>query len=299
MLTEANIRCFLVLARTLNFTKAAQQLSLTQQSVSQYIARMEKELGFPLFLRSHHSVQLTLAGREYFQMFSEFSDRYQQLYDRCRSYAVRAPLDIGFQDWTSLGTAASVAIRTLTEREPGLEVRFTHQRPGILMQELKKGGLQLIVIFERWAPRDPAFQILPLMETELMILVSPDYPLVSPEADYRTFAREPFIVDNYGRETAAATNYRMQRELDWLHFTPSRLIVMPDREAAYTACELGQGCVLSSGLNRVVGSGQLLAYPTGVPDRLVCVWPRDCQDPAVPALAQLLQSAFQAQAGPS
>ena len=52
MLNEASIRCFLTVAETLSFTEAAKLMYMTQQSVSKYIAKLEEDLGFQLFIRS-------------------------------------------------------------------------------------------------------------------------------------------------------------------------------------------------------------------------------------------------------
>ena len=53
---------FLVIARESNFTKAAEQLHITQPTLSRQIAQLEEELGVKLFVRSNHSIILTEAG---------------------------------------------------------------------------------------------------------------------------------------------------------------------------------------------------------------------------------------------
>lgn len=63
MLNETSVRCFLTLAQTLSFTETAKIMYMTQQSVSKYIAKMEEDLGFQLFIRTHHYVMLTRPGR--------------------------------------------------------------------------------------------------------------------------------------------------------------------------------------------------------------------------------------------
>ena len=52
---------FEVLAQERNFTKAAERLHITQQSLSSHIAGMEKELGCQLLVR-HIPLELTYAG---------------------------------------------------------------------------------------------------------------------------------------------------------------------------------------------------------------------------------------------
>ena len=53
---------FLAIAREENFTKAAQQLHLTQPTLSRQIADLEQELGVKLFIRSNHNIILTEDG---------------------------------------------------------------------------------------------------------------------------------------------------------------------------------------------------------------------------------------------
>lgn len=53
---------FLAIAREENFTKAAQQLHVTQPTLSRQIADLEQELGVKLFVRSNHNIVLTEDG---------------------------------------------------------------------------------------------------------------------------------------------------------------------------------------------------------------------------------------------
>ena len=53
---------FLAIAREENFTKAAQQLHVTQPTLSRQIADLEQELGVKLFVRSNHNIILTEDG---------------------------------------------------------------------------------------------------------------------------------------------------------------------------------------------------------------------------------------------
>lgn len=56
------LRYFVQIAKTLNFSEAAKSLFITQSTLSQQIKQLEEELGEPLLVRSSHSVSLTEAG---------------------------------------------------------------------------------------------------------------------------------------------------------------------------------------------------------------------------------------------
>ena len=54
---------FTLLARYLNYSRAARELNLNQPTLSRHIVQLEEELGVQLFLRDRQSVALTEAGR--------------------------------------------------------------------------------------------------------------------------------------------------------------------------------------------------------------------------------------------
>ncbi|HAT53849.1 MAG TPA: hypothetical protein DCW31_01105 [Lactobacillus sp.] len=62
-MNSTQIKCFLSLARTLNFTKSANELFLSQSTVSKNIKNLEKELQVSLFNRDYHKIELTEQGR--------------------------------------------------------------------------------------------------------------------------------------------------------------------------------------------------------------------------------------------
>ncbi|HIT32968.1 MAG TPA: LysR family transcriptional regulator [Candidatus Enterenecus stercoripullorum] len=70
-MNTTQLECFLAVANYLNFSRAAQQLRITQPAVSHQINTLEDELGSKLFHRTSKSVQLTQAGHLFLQYASE------------------------------------------------------------------------------------------------------------------------------------------------------------------------------------------------------------------------------------
>lgn len=66
-MNSKNIECFIALAETKSFSMVANQLYLSPSAVSYQIKKLEEELGFNLFLRNTHQVELTEAGEYYLQ----------------------------------------------------------------------------------------------------------------------------------------------------------------------------------------------------------------------------------------
>ena len=64
MLDAHQLRIFAAVAENLSFTRAAEQLLLTQSAVSHQISRLERTVGSPLLQRDGRQVRLTDAGKE-------------------------------------------------------------------------------------------------------------------------------------------------------------------------------------------------------------------------------------------
>ena len=69
---------FITLARERSFTKAAKQLHITQQTLSNYIAQLEKEIGSTLFVRSI-PLKLTYAGSVYLRYALEIHKQMESM----------------------------------------------------------------------------------------------------------------------------------------------------------------------------------------------------------------------------
>jgi DNA-binding transcriptional LysR family regulator len=65
------LRGFRAAARHLSFTRAAQELFVTQSAISREIRTLEDQLGQPLFRRANRAIELTRAGRELYQATEE------------------------------------------------------------------------------------------------------------------------------------------------------------------------------------------------------------------------------------
>jgi len=69
-MNDLQIRCFLAAAKHMNFSKAAEELYISQPAVSRHIMNLEKELNAPLFDRNAKPITFTPAGKAYYTFFS-------------------------------------------------------------------------------------------------------------------------------------------------------------------------------------------------------------------------------------
>lgn len=76
---------FAALAQTGNYSETADQLCMTQSSLSKHIMTLEKELGTPLFIRTTRSICLSVAG----QILLPYAIKIIQLNDECQKALVK------------------------------------------------------------------------------------------------------------------------------------------------------------------------------------------------------------------
>ena len=291
MINEAGIRCFLSLAQTLNFTETARTMYMTQQSVSKYIARLEEDLGFQLFLRTHHYVRLTKAGENFQALFSGFEKAYAETVEQTRQYYadVYNSLHIGYLEWLDLNSGIGQALKILQESQPDL--RFVGERhPQYELNQLfSERKLDLIITYREFAPKEQGIRRMKVLDTPLVLLVSGDNPKATPSATVDDFRNEPFIKAAASAETLTESRARAKKQCRELGFTPSELIISPNLESAYMATEFGQGVLVSTMLSRMSLNSQLRCYPIGRTEELLCFWHDDQENPAVAAFARCLE----------
>ncbi|MFT5722787.1 MAG: LysR family glycine cleavage system transcriptional activator [Motiliproteus sp.] len=91
------LNCFEVSARHLSFTKAGDELCLSQSAVSRQIKKLEQFLGCILFERVKQRLYLTDSGKEYFDKVSDILEQLQ-VATRNMSKSVSGRLRVGVED---------------------------------------------------------------------------------------------------------------------------------------------------------------------------------------------------------
>jgi DNA-binding transcriptional LysR family regulator len=129
-------------ARHLSFTKAGEELYLTQSAVSRQIKELEEQLGVQLFERRHRALVLTEAGQQFHAVTAQVLTTMRAATERLRSASGRRrPLSVT----TTHSFAALWLIPRLagfTRTHPGVDVRITADTR---VQDLERDGLDLAI----------------------------------------------------------------------------------------------------------------------------------------------------------
>jgi DNA-binding transcriptional LysR family regulator len=128
-------------ARHLSFTKAGEELFLTQSAVSRQIKELEEQLGVELFQRRHRALALTEAGKSFYASAAQVLTTMRAATDQLRAQAGKKGLSVT----TTNSFAALWLIPRLagfTRTHPGIDVRIMADTR---VQDLDRDGLDLAI----------------------------------------------------------------------------------------------------------------------------------------------------------
>ncbi|MFR5599472.1 MAG: LysR family transcriptional regulator, partial [Holdemania filiformis] len=81
---DYRLKTFLLLSKTLNYTKTAQQLHMSQPAVSQHIRYLEQTYNIKLFEYYNRRLQLTEMGQQFYQQVLALEVQSQDIIERLR-----------------------------------------------------------------------------------------------------------------------------------------------------------------------------------------------------------------------
>lgn len=167
------LRYFLEVARQQTFTAAAHELGLTQPALSRAVARLEQELGQPLFERQTRRVVLSDAGRQ-------FQPRAQQILTLVEDARAEVT-DDGRTGRVRVGAIPTVApyflpnlLRQFRDRHPAAQIIACEETTDRLLQRIRDGELDLAILAQPVTA--PYLAVEPLFEEELLLVLPKGHP---------------------------------------------------------------------------------------------------------------------------
>lgn len=116
-ISPKQLRMFLALSESLNFSKTAEQLFMTQPSLSKVIRDLESELELTLFERTTRSVRLTPVGARMAVLARSIVGEFEAGLQRLESSALREAKQLAIAAWPSLAHVVLPDVVAALERE--------------------------------------------------------------------------------------------------------------------------------------------------------------------------------------
>ena len=149
---NVQLKNFVMLAQTLNFSAVAKQEFISQPALTKQISRLEEELGVQLFHRSKHGVSLTFAGEEFYKHARDILDEIERAQNHLEDIRKGRSGSLAISSITGLDDVLSRSVAQFVELYPDISVSI----------DSGTGAKQILAINRQNA--DVFFSYTPLLE---------------------------------------------------------------------------------------------------------------------------------------
>lgn len=172
------LECFTTLAKTLNYAKAAEQLSMTQPAVSRQIKSLENEMGARLFQRTTRSVKLTQVGWQFLPDARQILAIYYRSREWMESFHKneRNLLQIGYADSHANRLISKILSPILAEQK-NIVPELTLDQTDANLRRLSLSQLDLVIGMKDAKFADEAINFVKLRDDGFVCIVSKAHEL--------------------------------------------------------------------------------------------------------------------------
>ncbi len=136
-ISPKQLRMFLVLSDTLNFSKAAELLFISQPALTKAIRELEESIGLALFERTTRSVRLTPGGARMAVVARSVLGEFEAGLQRFQSSAEREAAQVSIAAWPSLAHVVLPSVcATLERQRPGVQITLMDAANSACIQRL-------------------------------------------------------------------------------------------------------------------------------------------------------------------
>ncbi len=203
----AQLRAVRVVAETLNLTRAAERLHLSQSAVSHQIKALEAEFGEPLFIRASRGVKLSQVGEVALEYVDRILDDVEALRERMsgREHSPSGRIRAAAATQAFVHLFAPL-FESFMRTHTGIELSFrttvtTEQTVADILGGTADIGFASLPVYS------PALQVTQLFEDELILVVGHNHSMAEKqEASIEEIQRERLILFERGGSIRRATD---------------------------------------------------------------------------------------------
>ena len=191
------IRVFRTVARQLNFSRAADELFLTQPAITQQVKALEEEIGTPLFDRSGGRITLTQAGKA----LLPFAEKVKQISDQ--AFAAVAAVSGDQAGELQIGASQTIAqyllptfVAGFTKANPRVRITVRTGNTEAILEALVAHQIQLALI--EGPDRRKDLRIESFLEDFLVMVVPPGHVWADRDIEVQALKQEPLLMREPG-----------------------------------------------------------------------------------------------------
>ncbi|MBS0878084.1 MULTISPECIES: LysR family transcriptional regulator [unclassified Tatumella] len=248
-----HLRYFVAVADAGNFTRAAENLGISQPPLSQQIQRLEHEIGSPLLRRLTRSVELTDAGRVLYEDAIKILKMSDAAFEKACSVGrgLSGWLRIGFASSTALNPRVFTLLHTFRDHYPMINLHPGELHMSALVDELLKGAIDLAFIRLPCArSRELEYRIID--NEEMVVALPANHPLAANHqlSSLAELRNETLII--FPREISPGLYDSVINACSDAGFTPSNVAQSPQTTSAISMVATGFGyTIIPASLSKI------------------------------------------------
>jgi DNA-binding transcriptional LysR family regulator len=205
-ITLRQLRVFSAVARHLSFTRAAEELCLTQPAVSMQVKQLENQLDVPLFEHLGKKIFLTEMGKEVYHYSRAILQQIDELQGVLNSLKGLGKGRLKISVASTANYFIPVLLAGFCQRYPGVTVSLDVTNRETLLTQLAENEVDLVVMGQ--PPEDMDLGYEAFLENPLVIVAPPEHPLAKEKKiPLKRLEQEVFLV----REPGSGTRIAMER----------------------------------------------------------------------------------------
>jgi len=205
-LTLRQLQCFSAVARNLSYTKAADELHLTQPAVSMQIRQLEQQAGLALTEQLGKKVHLTEAGEEVFRYARSILQQVDEMDDVLDKLKGFAGGRLHIAAISSANYFAPRLLGTFHQRFPDVNVSIETTNQAAVVKLVSENEVDMAIMGQ--PPSESHLEALEFMDNPLIIVAPPEHRLAARKRiALKELEKEIFLI----REPGSGTRGAMQR----------------------------------------------------------------------------------------
>lgn len=289
------LKYFISVAQTLNFSEAARRNSLTQPSISHHINELEKQLGCKLFIRDKRSVSLTDSGRTFLPHALEIVDISHKAAVQLSNMEQGLAGHLTIAALTTSSAILSRCLAAFSKKYPQVtvDIHFTSGRTQALIMSEDKYDVHFAM--DDMVPVGETFTAIPAHTDRLCLAVPKDHPLAAGgTADFSKLKGERFI--SVSQNDGPALYKQVMRVCRARGYTPHITCQYDRAEAVTLSVGAGLGIsIIPEALSHMFYSDNVAFIPIEGDDvyrNYVIAWRRSITNPAVALFTDIARGLF-------
>lgn len=263
-MTDLQMKCFISLAENLNFTKAANELCISQSTLSMHIKALEKNTNLTLFIRSKRHVELSPEGEIMLEVIKDVNHRLEVGIERARTLHKNHSnvLRIGYMMGLSSDKFLMNVIKSFKKYRRNTKIEIARMNNRDLIREIENDSIDIGFSLDRTIRSRKKLKGISILEVPTSMAIASDKVTGKEAVTFEDFRNEPLIL--LSKEVDPTDYGLLEIFKERFEYVPPKIMTMNSAESIIMSVSFGMGVCFSD--HTSIGYGRPDLYYLDFPE---------------------------------